>query len=658
MLLGRSGLTPGKAGQADDGTQDWKSILAATGINLVPWAAGAFLAVFLAALSLLSGGLLLMRGEPLATVGRLMGVADPGPMHRQCGFGEAMPPAEPLDVFIDRQIGLEVFCQTPPGWLVAAALWLVACLAVAGLAINLNKFSLHATYRIRIIRTFLGASRGTERRPNPFTGFDPLDNVQMHELQPGLLGEADLCDLDGWVSELARSPGHPADQTRLVAAGALVHLLCASRHDPFGVLRARLDEYRRTRQVSKALQRDLIENVNRVLETERLDRLAPFTDLLGRPFAQKTVGHAVGRFLAQGNLILSNRLLLQQSFEPYLRPCAYPPTHKLLHVLNLTINLVSGRRLAWQERKAAPFSVSPMHSGSYYLGYRESRDYGGKDGISIGTAAAISGAAVSPNMGYSSSTLTALVLALFNMRLGWWLGNPGAAGTHTYRRAEPRFAMRSLLAEALGMTDDEQPYVYLSDGGHFENLGLFEMVLRRCLLVVAIDASADPSYQFKDLGNAVRKVRIDLGISIDFDDMPIHAPHTPPDPHARYCAIGRIGYAAVDGPGAVDGVLIYFKPVLCGGESRDVRHYADRHKRFPQEPISKQFFSESHFESYRRLGEQAMETACGPQTDRSDGSWADGLVRAVRSYLGKPAAPDGNGSTASPDWLHRWLEGA
>ena len=95
-------------------------------------------------------------------------------------------------VFHDAHSHLELTCQTPLNVVVGGILALGVFLGVASLLINLNKFSLHAAYRIRIVRTFLGASRASSRQPNAFTGFDPLDNVQMHELQPGLLREADI----------------------------------------------------------------------------------------------------------------------------------------------------------------------------------------------------------------------------------------------------------------------------------------------------------------------------------------------------------------------------------------------------------------------------------------------------------------------------------
>ena len=144
---------------------------------------------------------------------------------------------------------------------------------------------------------------------------------------------------------------------------------------------------------------------------------------------------------------------------------------------------------------------------------------GAHSALPLGTAMAISGAAVSPNMGYHSSPSVALLLALFNVRLGWWLGNPGEAGKESYQNEGPKWAAKPLLAEAFGQTTDSSPYVYLSDGGHFEDLGLYEMVRRRCRLIIVVDAGCDPKFTFGDLGNAVRKIYIDLGVRITFEDL-------------------------------------------------------------------------------------------------------------------------------------------
>ena len=133
-----------------------------------------------------------------------------------------------------------------------------ALLLGASLLINLNKFSLHAAYRIRIVRTFLGASRGSERRPNPFTGFDPLDNVQMHELQPGLLGERDIVHLPSFVAKLHAALVAENDSP----AASVVQCMCSAEFDRYGILQSRLRSAGPGKPVLRSLQRDVLETLN------------------------------------------------------------------------------------------------------------------------------------------------------------------------------------------------------------------------------------------------------------------------------------------------------------------------------------------------------------------------------------------------------------
>jgi hypothetical protein len=278
---------------------------------------------------------------------------------------------------------------------------------------------------------------------------------------------------------------------------------------------------------------------------------------------------------------------------------------KPLHVVNLALNVVSGERLAWQQRKAQAFSVSPLYCGNHELGYRDSALYGGTDGISLGTAVTISGAAASPSMGYHSSSIVGLIMTLLNARLGAWLGNPGDAGNRTWTEPGPRTAIGSLVKEAFGLTTNTAAYVYLSDGGHFENLALYNMVLRRCRHIVVLDSGCDPDYTYEDLGNALRKIRIDLNIPIQFDDDDIR----PLRGKAKRCAIGRIRYSEVDGP-CPDGVLIYIKPILLGNEPPDVESYAAAFPGFPHQSTGDQWFDESQTESYRMLGLHTVNEIC------------------------------------------------
>jgi patatin-like phospholipase len=280
------------------------------------------------------------------------------------------------------------------------------------------------------------------------------------------------------------------------------------------------------------------------------------------------------------------------------------PIKKPFHIVNIAINLVHGENLAWQQRKAQSFTASPLFCGSWNLGYRSSKKYGNNaqvhKAITLGTALAISGAAASPNMGYHSSPAVTFLLACFNVRLGWWLGNPGPAGRHTFDRSCPRISVRPLLAETFGLTDADNPYVYLSDGGHFENLGLYEMVLRRCHCIVVSDASCDTDRSFTDLGNAIRKIRIDLGVDIDIEPKLLQLQAGSRLSREHY-ALGIIRYDRVDRE-APPGLLIYLKPSLTGNEPADVTEYASCHDEFPHEPTADQFFDESQFESYRALG--------------------------------------------------------
>ena len=289
----------------------------------------------------------------------------------------------------------------------------------------------------------------------------------------------------------------------------------------------------------------------------------------------------------------------------------------LFHVVNITLNVVNTARLAWQERKGELFTVSALHSGSAIKGFRRSEEYGdypGQGGISLGTAMAVSGAAASPNMGYHSSPSITLLLALFNVRLGWWLGNPGKEGDTTYQTDGPSFAAKPLFAETFGRTTDTYPWVYLSDGGHFENLGLYEMVRRRCRFILVIDAGCDPDFEFADLGNAVRKIYIDLGIRIRFEglqtlrnrptdkavrrafiDQPNEPDHpTPDDPRSRipYCVVGTIDYKSADGDTCQNGYVLYVKPAYHGTEGAGIRSYAAANPKFPHEPTADQWFSE------------------------------------------------------------------
>jgi len=307
-----------------------------------------------------------------------------------------------------------------------------------------------------------------------------------------------------------------------------------------------------------------------------------------------------------------------------------------LPIINTTLNLVQGGYLAWQERKAESFIFTPLNCGydvwmerlrmsDECYGYRPADEYGFPDGgFYLGGALSISGAAASPNMGYHSNPAMAFLMTVFDVRLGWWAGNPRKG---KWQEGSPLVGFGYLLNELLENTNDESNYVYLSDGGHFENLGVYELIKRRCAFIVACDAGADPAYGFGDLGAAIRKCREDMGVEITIKTEGIFPKAQGDWKLSQYhYAVGEIDYRNVDPAPAQGheenrlGVFVYIKASLTGDEPADVQNYKTEHPAFPHETTADQWFTESQFESYRRLGQHVANTVF-------DKSWNTGRVQ-------------------------------
>src|SRR5205823_5998507 len=161
----------------------------------------------------------------------------------------------------------------------------------------------------------------------------------------------------------------------------------------------------------------------------------------------------------------------------------------------------------------------------------------------------------SPNMGYHSSPAVTALLTMFNVRLGAWFGNPNSSSKWQF--SEPRMSLLLLFKELFGRTDARSDYVYLSDGGHFENLGVYELVRRHCRYIVVCDAGADPELGFFDLASLVRKCRCDFGIHINIDTSPLLR-QGERELSRWHCAVGVIHYEDVDYR-AIPGILVYLK---------------------------------------------------------------------------------------------------
>jgi hypothetical protein len=307
---------------------------------------------------------------------------------------------------------------------------------------------------------------------------------------------------------------------------------------------------------------------------------------------------------AEGDDLLLTELANERQGAPY-------------HLINTTLNLVGSRELATAQRSSAAFTLSRLFCGSLRTGYRLTGEYMG-GGLSLGTAVAVSGAAVSPNMGaLKTSASVAMILTLLNVRLGFWAPTPNQ---RRWRSSQARLWPYYTLREFLSETNDLSSYCYLTDGGHFDNTGLYSLVQRGCRFIVVADCGADPKPCFQDLGDAIRRCRIDFGAEIELDvSSLVPASDGTVSPH---CVVGTVKYSEEHvrvvlgwekfSEEDLRGYVVLFKPSLPSDVSADIWQYKQENAAFPHQTTADQWYDEAQFESYRRLGLHCAKKAFGP----------------------------------------------
>lgn len=276
-----------------------------------------------------------------------------------------------------------------------------------------------------------------------------------------------------------------------------------------------------------------------------------------------------------------------------------------------------GSRLQFDDLPAPPESASVAEREEYDRRRTCER-------LPLGAWAAISGAAVSTGLGHLSSLGFSILAWLVNARLAYWW--QPAVGMSTQRR-DSAWKTFDLVKQELtgGFYGRRGVYWNLSDGGHFENTAVYELLRRRAALIVCADCGADPGYRFGDVQNLVRRARIDLGAEIEFLDEPalrefvaqafagradalryfgtieqFRAAAT----HGDRCALAaRVRYAPGGQGLACGALLVIVKPTLVGFAPVDVALYAAAQPAFPQQSTGDQFFDEAQWESYRKLGQ-------------------------------------------------------
>jgi hypothetical protein len=295
------------------------------------------------------------------------------------------------------------------------------------------------------------------------------------------------------------------------------------------------------------------------------------------------------------------------------------------------------------------------------------------EAIPAALATSISGAAFSTGTGYHTSLGTSLLCGLLNIRLGYWW-NSGVRPSSRKNRTELSvlaqiermfswfFPVQAALIQEFTarFPGPARSQWYLSDGGHYENLGGYELIRRRLPWIIVSDAEADPDYTFDGMGRLASIARIDFGAEVEFLssaelDAVLDPQIRPYYGTADQLRRGRWTEERVHHPAARQGrtrlrmdearedralahlalawvrfrndagelkplaesVVVYVKPTLTGDEPLDVQHYHADHPDFPQESTTNQFFNEAQWESYRRLGEHIGDCMLAPGSPRS-----------------------------------------
>ena len=332
------------------------------------------------------------------------------------------------------------------------------------------------------------------------------------------------------------------------------------------------------------------------------------------------------------------------------------------HLINANAILVGSEYTTVRNRGGDNFLLSPLYVGSDRTNWVSTHAvYGAKNpdsepnqpdkepqGLQLSTAMAISGAAANPNSGpggkgLTRSAIVSRLMMLLNIRLAYWIPNPRNLQRSNHWLVKltdwinPRNpgvkSKRAVftypgVAALLGFTHREDSgYLELSDGGHFENLGIYELIRRRLPLIIVSDSGQDGAFGFSDLSNAIRRVQVDFGVTIRFQSSPCGLDGIRPDPNRKMLlgdgtiasaergwAIAEIDYPESAPPFTDDkfaglltpkdrkGCLIYLKPTMRPGLPSSVVGYRAEKPEFPHQTTADQFFDEAQFEAYRELG--------------------------------------------------------
>lgn len=284
------------------------------------------------------------------------------------------------------------------------------------------------------------------------------------------------------------------------------------------------------------------------------------------------------------------------------------------HIINTNVLLCGSRVTKFRGRGGDSFILSPLYCGSNATGWvRTDKFMDGK--FTLATSMAVSGAAISAHAGAAGEGVArnpwlAALIAIFNIRLGVWVDNPLRIKERASADAEAGSArlpnlwdpgIREILFK--NTLNEQADFVELTDGGHFENLGVYELIRRELDVIIACEGVADRDSRFADFSNLVEKVRLDFNATIEIDLDPlipkesVDRPYGIKDWARQSHAVGSITYAS-----GKKALLVYLGTTLVPDLPVDLYGYKLAHNDYPDETTTDQFFDEKQFEAYRVLG--------------------------------------------------------
>ncbi len=345
------------------------------------------------------------------------------------------------------------------------------------------------------------------------------------------------------------------------------------------------------------------------------------------------------------------------------------------HLINAALNLPSSQIAELRGRDCDFFLFSKHFCGSPVLNYYETEKWEEVDPhLDLGTAVAISGAAAAPQMGMGSIRGASFLLTLLNVRLGYWLHRPLetvqqgslsklATGIVPQSLRERLRAPGPfyLLREAFNRMGDDSAYVNVTDGGHIENLAIYELLRRRCKYIIAIDGECDPELNCPSLMRLQHFAKVDFGVDIEIDVkrlnwvevIPVGDKPNDDEKSAEaivrtvmqrtrfsrgHFAVGKISYPPITKGIPIEGWLVYVKLSITGNEPDYLHDYRQRFPDFPHQSTADQLFEDDQFEAYRRLGDHITDDLFSDELmEKGD------FERSQRDQ-----APDGNKKPVKP----------